>query len=349
MKAARQEMPIEVEAQSLDQVDEALAAGADIILLDNLSTRRDQRGGARGSRGRAKIEISGGVTLDRMPELATTGADYVSVGALTHSAPAADLELRDRAGCLKPLPGRSCRRPPLARDSASAPRAAPSAIRRHYCQRNGVDQRRRRGARRARRAAKGPPSSPAAQTAGRGRLGPRVVLAARRRPVHVGRLPRSRRAAPLLTLAGGVAVADGIRAATGLPLEIKWPNDVVASRHARRARRKLAGILAEGSTSADGLQHVVLGFGINLTPAAYPPELADRASSIETELGRPVDGGPVLAEMLVALADRWPALAARRCRRRCSRGWRALAPSASGAAVEWETPRRTRARHRGGH
>ena len=46
---------------------------------------------ARGSRGRAKIEISGGVTLDRMPELAATGADYVSVGALTHSAPAADL------------------------------------------------------------------------------------------------------------------------------------------------------------------------------------------------------------------------------------------------------------------
>jgi nicotinate-nucleotide pyrophosphorylase (carboxylating) len=42
-------------------------------------------------RGRAKVELSGGVTLDRLPELATTGADYVSVGALTHSAPAADL------------------------------------------------------------------------------------------------------------------------------------------------------------------------------------------------------------------------------------------------------------------
>ena len=44
-----------------------------------------------GRKGRAKIEISGGVTFDRLPELATTGADYVSVGALTHSAPAVDI------------------------------------------------------------------------------------------------------------------------------------------------------------------------------------------------------------------------------------------------------------------
>jgi nicotinate-nucleotide pyrophosphorylase (carboxylating) len=90
MKAAKPEMPIEVEAQSLDQVDEALLAGADIILADNLSTA-DIREGVRRARGRAQIEISGGVTIERLPELAATGADYVSVGALTHSAPAADL------------------------------------------------------------------------------------------------------------------------------------------------------------------------------------------------------------------------------------------------------------------
>jgi nicotinate-nucleotide pyrophosphorylase (carboxylating) len=90
MKAAHQEMPIEVEAQSLDQVDDAIAAGADIILLDNLSI--DQvREATRRIAGRAKVEVSGGVTLDRVSELARTGADYVSVGALTHSAPAADL------------------------------------------------------------------------------------------------------------------------------------------------------------------------------------------------------------------------------------------------------------------
>jgi len=90
MKDADPEMPIEVEAQSLDQVDQAIAAGADIILLDNLSLEAI-RDAVKRVNGRAKIELSGGVTLDRIPELAKTGATYVSVGALTHSAPAADL------------------------------------------------------------------------------------------------------------------------------------------------------------------------------------------------------------------------------------------------------------------
>jgi nicotinate-nucleotide pyrophosphorylase (carboxylating) len=90
MKDAGAEMPIEVEAQSLAQVDDALAAGADIILLDNMSEDAIRDAVAK-IHGRAKIELSGGVTLDRLPNLAKTGADYVSIGALTHSAPAADL------------------------------------------------------------------------------------------------------------------------------------------------------------------------------------------------------------------------------------------------------------------
>jgi nicotinate-nucleotide pyrophosphorylase (carboxylating) len=90
MKAAGQEMPIEIEAQSLAQVDEAIRAGADVILLDNLSIG-EVREALRRIAGRAEVELSGGVTLDRIPELARTGANYVSVGALTHSAPAADL------------------------------------------------------------------------------------------------------------------------------------------------------------------------------------------------------------------------------------------------------------------
>ena len=83
-------MPIEVEADTLAQVDEALAAGAEKILVDNMSTAEICEA-VRRSRGRAKIEISGGVTLDRIPDLAATGADFVSVGALTHSAPAVDI------------------------------------------------------------------------------------------------------------------------------------------------------------------------------------------------------------------------------------------------------------------
>ena len=81
---------VEVEAQNLDQVDEALEARADIILADNMTTD-EIRETVRRARGRAKVEISGGVTLERIPELAATGADYVSVGALTHSAPAVDI------------------------------------------------------------------------------------------------------------------------------------------------------------------------------------------------------------------------------------------------------------------
>jgi nicotinate-nucleotide pyrophosphorylase (carboxylating) len=89
-RRGRPDLPLEVEAQTLTEVDEALAARADTILLDNMSTAAIRDAVAR-AHGRAKIEISGGVTLERIPELAATGADFVSVGALTHSAPAVDI------------------------------------------------------------------------------------------------------------------------------------------------------------------------------------------------------------------------------------------------------------------
>ena len=106
MRAAGQQMPIEIEAQSMAQVDEAIRAGADIILLDNLSTS-DMKEAVRRIAGRAKVEISGGVTLERIPELAGTGADYVSVGALTHSAPAADLSFELEPDLAPPRPDRA--------------------------------------------------------------------------------------------------------------------------------------------------------------------------------------------------------------------------------------------------
>ena len=71
-----------------DQLD--ILGYAETILVDNMSTADIREAVAR-ARGRARIEISGGVTLDRIPELAATGADFVSVGALTHSAPAIDI------------------------------------------------------------------------------------------------------------------------------------------------------------------------------------------------------------------------------------------------------------------
>jgi nicotinate-nucleotide pyrophosphorylase (carboxylating) len=83
-------LPVEVEVENLAELDELLATGVPRILLDNFPTDDIREAVTRVNR-RAQIEISGGVTLERIPELATTGADFVSVGALTHSAPAADL------------------------------------------------------------------------------------------------------------------------------------------------------------------------------------------------------------------------------------------------------------------
>ena len=132
------------------------------------------------------------------------------------------------------------------------------------------------------------------------------------------------RIAPLLTIAAGVAIGDGIAAATGLQVQLKWPNDVYAD------GRKLAGILAESSGS-----HVVLGFGINVLPAAYPPDVAARATSIEREVGRPVDRGLVLAECLAALWTRRTQLMVGESATVLN-DWRARAAATFGRSVEWE-------------
>jgi nicotinate-nucleotide pyrophosphorylase (carboxylating) len=92
MRAASVDMPIEIEVQSLAQLDEALASGATRILADNLSPD-ELREVVRRTRGRAQVEVSGGVTLERLDAIAATGAEFVSVGALTHSAPAVDISL----------------------------------------------------------------------------------------------------------------------------------------------------------------------------------------------------------------------------------------------------------------
>jgi BirA family biotin operon repressor/biotin-[acetyl-CoA-carboxylase] ligase len=138
--------------------------------------------------------------------------------------------------------------------------------------------------------------------------------------------------ASVLTLAAGVAIAEGVRTSTGLPAEIKWPNDIVIG------RRKLAGILAEAAAQSGALQHVVLGFGLNLRPAVYPNELAPRVTSIEAETNRPADRALLLAEILAALGERYRDLQSRRDDAILA-SWRRLAPSLPGARVEWDSPR----------
>ncbi len=167
------------------------------------------------------------------------------------------------------------------------------------------------------------------QTAGRGRLG-RTWVSPPGAGLYLSVVLRpSPTTAPLLTLMAGVAAAEGIEAATGWRPELKWPNDLVVG------RRKLGGILAEGSTGADGLQSVVLGIGINLQHAAYPREIAGRATSLEAELGRPVERGAVFVEVLAALEHRYAQVSAGR-RAGLLDDWRALAVSIRGRRVEWD-------------
>jgi len=91
-RAARPDLPLEVEVRDLAELDEALAAGATRILLDNMDPDGLRAAVARAG-GRAWLEASGGVTLTTLREIAETGVDFMSIGALTHSAPALDLSL----------------------------------------------------------------------------------------------------------------------------------------------------------------------------------------------------------------------------------------------------------------
>jgi BirA family transcriptional regulator, biotin operon repressor / biotin---[acetyl-CoA-carboxylase] ligase len=162
------------------------------------------------------------------------------------------------------------------------------------------------------------------QTAGRGRLG-RTWTSPPGAGIYASCIFRPNpQAARLLTMAAGVAIAEGIGRATGLEVELKWPNDVHCS------GRKLAGILAER-----GREHVVLGFGINVLRAVYPPDLQARATSIELELGRSADRAIVLAECLAALASRYRDLQDGRDADVMT-AWRVRGASMIGRRVQWD-------------
>jgi len=92
-RTRRSGLPMEIEVRTMEELSEALAAGADHLLIDNLSPQQAAEW-VRLIAGRAKVEISGGVTLDSVRSYAETGADFISVGAITHSARAMDISFR---------------------------------------------------------------------------------------------------------------------------------------------------------------------------------------------------------------------------------------------------------------
>lgn len=172
------------------------------------------------------------------------------------------------------------------------------------------------------------------QTAGRGRRGSTWVSPPGAglyfsfiAKAPVGK-PTDARRIPLMTLASGVAVRDGIVAATGLVPDLKWPNDLLIG------RKKLAGILAEGHALGSCDQAVVIGIGVNVRPAAYPPDLSTRVTSIEGELGRAIDRDLLLTEVLTRLDSRLLALSVKPGD--ILQAWRAASPSALGTRVEWD-------------
>ena len=142
----------------------------------------------------------------------------------------------------------------------------------------------------------------------------------------------------VLPLAAGVAVAEAL-AEEGLEVRLKWPNDIVAGTAATSGRigwgRKLGGILAEAASSADGLDSVVIGIGVNvaLRPAGLPAEVARSITSVADELGHGVDRLVVAAAVLARLRVWYHALA-RDGPRVVQAAWRTRALPWWGRAVE---------------
>ena len=145
----------------------------------------------------------------------------------------------------------------------------------------------------------------------------------------------------LVTLAAGVAAARAIERTSGLPVELKWPNDLVVG----RPWRKLGGVLCEGVGAR--IDAVVVGTGVNLQPAAYPRQVADRATSIEVELGRPADRARLVVALLTELRQVAERLRSADRRWVCDE-WRRFARAGLGTRVRWrdheQQDRRGRAR-----
>ena len=169
------------------------------------------------------------------------------------------------------------------------------------------------------------------QTAGRGRRGrewhsPEGGLYLSYIVRGAADLPRP----ALLTMAAGVAAARAMTGVTGLDVRLKWPNDV----QTLERPRKLAGILAEGSSVGSRLEYAVIGVGINVSLASVPEPLRGIAASLEHELGRAVDR-QTLQDVLVAALDAELARLRAGGHEAMLAEWSARAPDARGARVSW--------------
>ncbi len=286
---------IEVEVASLAELEQAIKAGADIIMLDNF-TLADVHEAVRRVRALPGapplLEVSGRITLPRIGELAAAGVDLISCGALTHSAPAADIALD--SGAVSDLSAAAVAR---ELDRLGAPVGRPLVVVPVTASTNDDARAAAAGA------AHGASFVADAQTAGRGRgghawhspPGENVYLSVVLRPrVPAGGI------API-TLAVGVAVALALEAALGgrSPVWVKWPNDVLAG--PAGARRKLAGVLVEGQLRGGEVVSLVAGVGVNVHAASFPDEIAARATSLALLGAAGLDRSALAARLIAAV------------------------------------------------
>ncbi len=165
------------------------------------------------------------------------------------------------------------------------------------------------------------------QTAGRGRRG-HLWSSPPGAGLYFSYLHRPRRGVELVTLAAGVAVREAVRRSCGLEAQLKWPNDLLVG------SRKLAGLLAEGARIGTPGAAITIGVGLNLQPAAYPPDVEARATCLAREASEPVDRGVVLAAIIEQLHDTLARLDAGGGSD-ILQAWRAASPLSVGTFVEW--------------
>lgn len=170
------------------------------------------------------------------------------------------------------------------------------------------------------------------QTAGRGRLG-RAWHSPDRVGLYLSVVLRGPHL-PAVTLLAGVAVAEAIRETTGVAVDLKWPNDLVAAPRSASSWRKLAGILTEALPPEAG-EGAIVGIGVNVGVTAFPSELAETAAALDQCVGEPVDQPALCARLLARLAG-WRRRIASSGTAPLLERWRELSPSSRGAAVAWD-------------
>ncbi len=171
------------------------------------------------------------------------------------------------------------------------------------------------------------------QTAGRGRMG-RAWYSEKSSGIYVSvllRPPLSPAAAPILTLMAGVAARESVRSITGLPVDIRWPNDLLVN------GKKVCGILTEMEAELDRLHKVVLGIGINVNHSALPEELGSIATSLAIEGGQRYSRLQILAALLREL-ERSYHLLLKNGNAEIVRRWEAASSYAEGKRVRIKRP-----------